>query len=163
MKTLILFRHGKSDWKADYDRDHERPLAKRGRKAAKIMGRYLSAIDAIPDSIISSTAVRTRQTLERAASAGDWQMNIRFTQNLYLASTDAALDEIRAEPDTTDKLLLVGHEPTFSNLTSRLIGGGDIRFPTATMARIDLDIIRWKEVSDSDGQLIWLVPPRLFS
>lgn len=163
MKSILLFRHGKSDWKADYGEDHERPLAKRGRKAAKAMGRFLSAIDFVPDSIVSSTAVRTRQTLERATGSGNWKATIRFTENLYLASPSAVLSEIHAEPDATERLMLVGHEPTCSNLTSLLIGGGDVRFPTAAMVRIDLDVHHWKDVRPNDGLLIWLVPPRLFS
>ena len=49
MKTLLLLRHGKSNWDAQYQLDHDRPLAKRGRKAAALMGRYLSALDEAPD------------------------------------------------------------------------------------------------------------------
>lgn len=163
MKTLLLFRHGKSDWKADFDTDHERPLAKRGRKAAKVMGRLLTAFGQEPDSIISSTALRTRQTLEIAAGAGNWQAPIRFSEALYLASVGAVLDKIRTEPDTTDCLLFVGHEPTCSEMISELIGHADVRFPTAAMARIDLDVKRWADVTTGDGLLMWLIPPRLFS
>ena len=64
MKSIIIFRHGKSDWDATYDRDHDRPLSKRGSKAAIKMGKYLDKINQIPDQVISSSATRTKNTAE---------------------------------------------------------------------------------------------------
>ena len=68
MRRLILFRHGKSDWDAPFGSDHERPLSKRGVKAAKTMGLVLARSDLVPDHAITSSAVRARTTLE---SPGD--------------------------------------------------------------------------------------------
>ncbi|SVD23980.1 uncharacterized protein METZ01_LOCUS376834, partial [marine metagenome] len=56
MRSVIMFRHGKSDWDADYGPDHDRPLAKRGIKAAKKMGKYLAGLDQVPHIVVSSTA-----------------------------------------------------------------------------------------------------------
>ena len=70
MKTLILFRHGKSDWDSEEPSDHDRPLAKRGRKAAKAMGKFLALAGQVPDSAVTSSAVRARSTLEIAMEAG---------------------------------------------------------------------------------------------
>ncbi len=67
MKTLIFFRHGKSDWDAEYHGDHNRPVAKRGRKAAKLMGRFLASTGQVPDSVVTSSALRARSTFELAA------------------------------------------------------------------------------------------------
>ena len=69
-KSVILFRHGKSDWNATFESDHDRPVSKRGSKAAKKMGKYLSNIDQVPSLIISSTALRARNTAEIAIKAG---------------------------------------------------------------------------------------------
>ena len=52
MLSIIIFRHGKSDWDAIYDKDHNRPLSKRGIKEAKKMGNYLKQINQIPDVVI---------------------------------------------------------------------------------------------------------------
>ncbi len=161
MKTLLFLRHGKSDWDADYERDHERPLAQRGRKAARQMGELLAQIGPLPDRIISSTAVRARDTAERAHQAGSWTASIETTERLYHASSSDLLDVIHAEADATTVLLLVGHEPTWSATVSRFIGGGDIRYPTAALARVDLDIGTWREAAFGKGQLVWLIPPRL--
>lgn len=163
MKTLLFLRHGKSDWDADFDHDHDRPIAKRGRKAADQMGRLLADVRQRPDSIITSSALRARQTLERAIAAGEWTAPVRVTEALYGAYSGDVLREIQAEPDATERLLLVGHEPTWSSSISRFIGGGDIAFPTAAMARIDFNITRWREADFKKGQLIWLIPPKLFT
>ena len=114
MKTVLFFRHGKSDWDADWGTDHERPLARRGRKAAKMMGRLLAETGPVPDSIVSSSATRARRTMKRAQKAGGWNAAVRITDDLYGASPSDLLETIRREPDTTEVLMLVGHEPTWS-------------------------------------------------
>ena len=70
MYSIIIFRHGKSDWDAVYDRDHNRPLSKRGIKAAKRMGEYLSKKNQTPEKVISSSAIRAKKTAELAIKYG---------------------------------------------------------------------------------------------
>ena len=72
MKSIPSFRHGKSDWNAKYEGDHNRPLSKRGIKAAKLMGEYLFNIKQVPEKIISSTAIRAKTTAELALKYGNW-------------------------------------------------------------------------------------------
>ncbi|MFQ5572542.1 MAG: histidine phosphatase family protein [Rhodothermales bacterium] len=163
MKTLLFFRHGKSDWDADFDYDHERPLAKRGRKASGVMGLLLADIGQTPDRILCSSAVRAVQTLERARNAGAWTADVHTTDALYGAAPDDLLQLVRNEPEATNVLMLVGHEPTWSETIGQFMGGGTVRFPTAAMARIDLDITHWHHAAFGCGRLIWLIPPRLFS
>ena len=163
MKTLILLRHGKSDWDAGDFPDHDRPLAKRGLKAARAMGRFLGLAGQAPESAVTSSAVRARATLEEAAGAGGWKCRVRVTRALYEATPMEALQEVRAEPDATDRLILVGHEPTWSELAVLLMGGGSLRMPTASMLRIDFDVDSWKEVAYGGGRLAWMIPPRLFT
>lgn len=161
MKTVLFLRHGKSDWDAPFDHDHERPLAKRGRKAAKAVGRYLSYIEVIPDGIVSSTALRARDTVSIASEAGSWDAPIRESQTLYGASPEQLIKVIQSEPDDTERLLLVGHEPTWSETVGMLIGQGNIRFPTASVACIDFHVDSWASVRFGHGELIFFVPPKL--
>ena len=65
MKTIYLLRHAKSSWKDDSLDDFDRPLAARGRKAAKMVAEYLIRHRIEPAQILCSSAVRTRETLER--------------------------------------------------------------------------------------------------
>ena len=71
------------------------------------------------------------------------------------------LGEIHTEPSTTGVLLVVGHEPTWSDAITAFIGGGTVRFPTAAVARVDFDVERWADVRAGTGELAWIVPPRL--
>ena len=162
-KQLILFRHGKSDWDGDFEGDHERPLAKRGVKAAKMMGRLLTASGQIPEAIITSSAVRAYSTVDLALKEGKWNCSVKVTDALYAADAAQVLAEIRQVSDTISTLLLAGHEPTWSQLTSLLIGGGGISFPTAAMARIDFEIDAWEQVEYAKGTLVWLLQPRFFT
>jgi phosphohistidine phosphatase len=159
-KTLILFRHAKSDWDAAAANDHQRPLAQRGIKAAKAMGRMLAEVDQLPDLAVASTALRATATLELAAAAGDWPTRIKTDAALYETTPEAALDFIQNLPTTADSVMLVGHEPTWSALTSALTAGGNLRFPTAAMVRIDFELQRWAEIRFGLGSLVWFIPPR---
>jgi phosphohistidine phosphatase len=160
MKTLLFFRHGKSDWDAPFSHDHERPLAKRGRKAAQVMGRFITSSGQEPESIITSTAVRALDTVKLASKAGSWSAPIRETRELYGASPQTVLSVVHEESNSFDRLLLAGHEPTWSHTISVLIGGGNIRVPTAAMARIDFDVSSWRQVDFGSGELKWLIPPK---
>lgn len=161
MKTLLFFRHGKSDWNAEYQGDHERPVSKRGQKAARRMGNFLKEAGQVPQSIITSSALRARSTVEMAAESGGWNCPVRVTDALYESSPEILLSEIRDEPDEVDLLMVAGHEPVWSETISRLAGGCRLRFPTAAVARIDLDADSWKDVRFGEGTLIWLVTPKL--
>ncbi|MBN1444394.1 MAG: histidine phosphatase family protein [Planctomycetes bacterium] len=163
LKRLLFFRHGKSDWSAPAQGDHERPLNARGSKAARIMGRFLSRAGQVPPRVISSSAVRALSTLELAREAGGWECDVRVTPALYEATPADVIEEIRSEPDASESLLLVGHEPTWSAMIGLLCQGITARFPTAAMARVDLSISSWREARLGGGQLVWLVPPKLFS
>lgn len=160
-KQLILFRHAKSDWDAGWASDHERPLAKRGIQAAKKMGHFLSIAAQIPDHILCSTARRALNTAELAAEAGHWDIPIITTDRLYGISPGSAIELLREQDEVTDSLMLVGHEPVWSELVSLLIGGGEIRFPTATMCAMRLHCFDWKSVKPGVAELSWMVKPKL--
>lgn len=160
MKTLLFLRHGKSDWDADFGDDHERPLNKRGRKAAKRMGRFLAESGTLPDRVVTSTAVRTQSTLDLFLEAGGIEAPVRATRALYLAGPNDLLREIRAEEDAADVLLLVGHQPGCGETVGRMIGEAAVHFPTAALARVDVDVESWTEVAFGRGELVWLVPPK---
>jgi phosphohistidine phosphatase len=164
MPVLIFFRHGKSDWDADVPGgDAARPLARRGRKAAKAMGRFLARTGQAPDAAITSPAVRAADTLRLAMDAGGWSCPTRTAAALYGGGVPGLLSEVRQEPDTTALLLVAGHEPTWSEAVSALIGGGRVSVPTAALVRVNLDVDRWAEVGPGTGELVWSLVPRLLT
>lgn len=161
MKTLILFRHGKSDWSADFGSDHERPINQRGVRSARRMGRFLASAEQVPELAVTSSAVRARATLELAAEAGEWECPIEVSDDLYNTYTDAVIARIRMGDDEVDSVLLTGHEPVWSELAGELIGRAHVRFPTAAMIRIDFASANWRDVKPGSGTLMWMVTPRL--
>ena len=160
-KRLLLFRHGKSDWDAPVGGDHERPLNKRGVRAAKTMGRVLADTERVPHHAITSSAVRARTTLELAHDAGSWPTTIEVEPALYHSSPSAVLEVVaRTSPDV-DSLMLVGHEPTWSTLAS-LLTGEEIPVKTATVVGIDLDVDRWNRAPMARGRTAFVLYPRDF-
>ncbi len=159
MKTILILRHGKSDWDADTGDDHARPLASRGQKGARKMGRFLTTARVPPDRALTSSAVRARETLATAAEAGGWTGPARVTDALYEATPQAVLGEIQAETDDADTLVVVGHEPTSSGLVSLLVGGGRVEMKTAAVARVDVPVETWADVAPGRGALAFLLPP----
>lgn len=160
-KQLLLFRHAKSDWDTSWSSDHERPLAKRGIQAAKKMGRFLASTGQMPEQIISSTARRAVNTVELAASAGNWNTSITQSDELYGISPMAAIEFLRKLDEGVNSVMLVGHEPVWSDLASLLIGGGQIRFPTATLCAVNLHCQNWSAVKPGIAELSWLMKPKL--
>jgi phosphohistidine phosphatase len=153
-------RHAKSDWCADFENDHERPLAPRGIEAAKLMGRFVADSGSEPALVLTSTALRARQTVELAAEAGGWASSIRTTAVFYGGDPEEVVRAI-IDADPPDRLLVAGHEPTWSSLVSLLIGGGAIRMPTAAVACLRFPEARWQDLLSIRGQLHWLVTPSL--
>lgn len=160
MSRIIFFRHGKSDWDADYTSDHERPLKGRGRKAARRMGEFVRSADSIPDLVISSTAVRAQSTAVLAMESGEWDCDLVLNGALYGASVATIMGVIRRLSSDVSTVVLVGHEPTWSSCVLHLTGA-DARVPTAAMACIDLYTAEWSAVGEGTGELQWLVTPRI--
>jgi phosphohistidine phosphatase len=153
-------RHAKSDWDADYGRDHDRPLNPRGERSARVMGRLLSAIELIPDLAITSSALRASTTVRLAADAGSWETEIEVEPGLYGTGPGAVL-EVATRAPNVDRLMLVGHQPTWSMVVHHLTGAAaDMK--TASVAVVDLMIDDWSEILDVTGVLNSLYHPRHF-
>src|ERR1700730_12730969 len=144
MKTLLLLRHAKSSWKDSTLADHERPLNGRGRGAAELVRSFLERKKLRTELVLSTSAVRTRQTVEKIFAGAAPAPDICYDDALYLASAEKLLEVISALEDARDRVLLVGHNPGLEELFFRLTGL-DERFPTATLANIVLNIEKWSE------------------
>ena len=160
MKRVTLFRHGKSDWYADFSTDFDRPLAQRGIKAARRMGRWLAVTEGSPNFCTVSAAVRTRQTYELASKSGDWNAPVKLTRDLYEATEEDYLEALRMTPEDVDHVVLIGHEPTCSGTVAMLVGGTSVRFPTGAMAHLELHVNVWDEVARRTASMLWFMPPR---
>ena len=124
------------------------------------MGRFLSDADTTPEQVLSSTAVRALTTAELASDAGNWACEIVTSGNLYASDAETVLGEIHGADDRVERLLIAGHEPTWSTLVSWLIGGGRVRMPTAAVACLDLPHGDWVDLAPSTCVLRWFVIPK---
>jgi phosphohistidine phosphatase len=159
MKTLLLLRHAKSDWEDSSLRDFDRPLAGRGKRDAPRIGKALRKRGSLPDLIISSPAARAKATIEAVAKAAKLNLEIRFDEGVYGASSPELIKLIHGLPDKDSCVLLVGHNPGFEDLCGRL-SGSQQRMPTAALACIEFQIDHWEDVNDGQGKLRWLLTPK---
>jgi phosphohistidine phosphatase len=161
VKTILLMRHAKSDWDASYGSDHDRPLAARGHRSANVMGRVLSAWKEVPDLVITSSALRARSTAEEAARAGGWQCPILVEAALYGSGPEDVLSAAEEKAGDEERIMLVGHEPTWSMLAER-ITGGRLEMRTGAVAAIDLLADHWHGLGQARGWVRFAVNPRMF-
>ncbi len=162
MKRLLLLRHAKSDWESGAASDHDRPLASRGRKAAKAMGRFMAATNLVPDHAVTSTATRARTTLELAMQAGKWTCPVIEARSLYHAGVDDVLAVVAESADADASVLIVGHQPTWGGVVERLTGAST-RMATGTLVGIDLQTDSWNWIRPGLGKLAFVIPPRLLT
>ena len=158
MKSLLLLRHAKSSWKQPELADHDRPLNKRGKRTAPLIGALLQDEDLIPDLILSSSAVRTHNTALLVAKACSYTGEIKQTRELYLADPQDYVDILRHVADKHTRVLVVGHNPGLEMLIEALTGEA-AAMSTAALAHIELSLKRWRDLDlNTESKLVnvWL-------
>ena len=166
MKTLLILRHAKSSWGDSSLPDHDRPLNKRGKRAAMRVGQMLRQKDLVPDLILTSTARRAQKTAESAAEESGYGGVIESCVDFYPGAPEDYIATLRVLPDEQVEqllhcILVVGHTPGLEELLFTL-AGENTALPTATLAQVDLPIAHWNDLSEETaGKLIFLwTPPR---
>jgi phosphohistidine phosphatase len=158
-RRLFLLRHAKSSWDDRSLADHDRPLAPRGRKAAKRIGAYLRREQIDIALVLCSSARRARETLDLVAPPGA----IRIEQEVYHAGADELLERLRRVPDEVDAVMVIGHEPAISELAVGLAGGGSElagrKFPTGALATLTFTG-PWSTLEPEHAELTAFVAPR---
>jgi len=140
-RVLYLLRHAKSSWREGGLDDRDRPLNARGHRAGRLIAAYL-ARRKVPDLVLCSSALRTRETFEHIAGAYEKSPPASFEPALYLATARALLDRIAAVEDDVATLLVIGHNPGLHELATGLARHGRrhdrvrlaSKFPTAALA-----------------------------
>ncbi len=163
MKTISILRHAKSDWSdADLD-DFDRPLNKRGEKDAPRMGKYLKSTGKLPGIIYSSPALRAKTTAEIVKETSGYPGDIEYMPEFYASeSPEVYIDKIKRAPDNHDSIMVVGHNPTLENLLADLLSDHpvNIKFPTAGLACLNVEIESWKELKPGTAILYWMMIPK---
>lgn len=150
MSTLILLRHGKSDWSGG-EPDHLRPLARRGRRQVPEAGRWLADNVGVIDLAVVSPAERTRETWRLAAAELAVAPPIREDDRVYGGSARSLLGVLQELPGEVATLVLVGHNPGVEDLVASLTGR-TVSMPTSALAVIDL-AGPWSAAADTTADL----------
>ncbi len=149
MKTLTLVRHAKSSWKNPGLPDRMRPLNKRGRRAAPMMGRRLAEQGPPVELIVSSPAVRAAETAEAMAEEMEYPWDEIVTDDgLYEADGAEILMVIERQDDWIDHLMLIGHNPGLTELVNTLAHAGVENVPTCGVVRLVYDVEYWAQISE---------------
>jgi phosphohistidine phosphatase len=150
-KTLVLMRHAKSDWNDPSLSDHDRPLNRRGLRDAPVMAEWLAQAGHVPGLVLSSSAVRTRQTA--AALREVWEPDsslgaIEFNtiEDLYLSPPSTIADTVCQLSGDHDVVMVIAHNPGISQLTG-MLSGEEVEMPTAAIAVFRLVLSRWSDLT----------------
>lgn len=168
MKVILLLRHAKSAWGDPGLSDHDRPLNRRGERAARAVAEYLVKHGPLPDQILCSTATRARQTLAPLVELLASVPPISLEKGLYLASEETLLERVRDLPPEIGTVLLVGHNDGMGEFAAGLAGRGKAsalatlreKYPTGALSVLTAPIARWSELTFGAAELLAFVRPR---
>ncbi len=154
---LILTRHAKSAWDDPLIADHDRPLNRRGRLAAMELGQWLASRGYIPDTILCSDALRTRETWEIVSASLPAALAAEMKPSLYHASPDTMLAILQNSKAGT--VMILGHNPGIAALAALLpaIPPADPefeRFPTAATLVAEFAVPVWADISTGSAQVL---------
>lgn len=152
MKTLLLLRHARAAGGKPGTGDFDRPLSEEGMDAAALIGAHLAAEGCAPGAVISSPALRARQTAECVIAALNSSPALAFEESLYEAPVEAVLQAARSVDSEAEVLMLVGHNPSMQMAALKFsgdagaaaLGGG---YPPAGLARFTFDQSCWRDIS----------------
>ncbi len=167
--TLTLLRHAKSGWDDPVARDFDRPLNKRGDKAAAVMGLYMKREGLAFDQVVASPAVRVIDTIDGVVKGYGQRIEANWDRRIYLASSASLMDVLRDIGDGPKSVLMVGHNPGMEDMVFDLVpddGSSPLRdevyekYPTGALAQIEIAIDSWADIDRGKGKITRFVRPR---
>jgi len=169
MKTIYLARHAKSSWNSGAVNDFERPLSNRGEADAARIGEELYRLNWKPEKIIASPAIRAKQTCVSLCDQLDFPIiNVQWNTDIYAAYMVTLLHILTSLPETTNSIMLIGHNPAIEELLIHLCGDETLQnqtqnngklFTTGNVAKISVTV-PWQQVVMSEAKLERLLRPK---
>ncbi|HEV2189351.1 MAG TPA: histidine phosphatase family protein [Stellaceae bacterium] len=160
MHQLHLLRHTKSSWDDDVD-DHARPLNKRGREAARLIGETLPQAIGALDLVLCSSALRARETAQLALAGYKPQPKILYEDGLYLATPETLIRRLQLLDEACGAVMVVGHNPGLHELATVLAAPASAgfstlangKFPTGVRARFVIGT-SWGDIDKERHRLV---------
>lgn len=168
MKTLFLLRHAKSSWDDLSLSDIDRPLNRRGERAAGLMGRWLRQQSVQPDLVLCSPARRAIETWQAIAAAFEQPPKDVVRSEIYGADVNALHSIVQELPPTIGTVLAIGHNPTFEQYATWLAAEAQteifrrmaLKFPTCAIARFTSSVQNWRDFGSDTADLEMFVTPK---
>ena len=167
MRQLFMLRHAKSCWDDPSVDDFDRPLNKRGKKAAKLMAAHLRREQVRPAMVLCSAARRTTETLDLLGDALEG-VPVSIERDIYEAAKGKLLARLRQLDDHLGSAMLIGHNPGLARLAEALCGGhGAARLlarlatkvPTGALLVLETSVGHWAELEEGSCRLVAFVAP----
>lgn len=158
MKKLLLIRHAKSSWADDELDDHERPLNARGERDSFTIARYLADADEGLEVIFTSTATRALELAHVISEFTD--VTVVPDLSFYTFDEDSLMEIIRSLPDDATRVAVVAHNPAIHRVVERLSEAELDKFPTAAIASFECHVEEWRDINESNCQLVYLETPK---
>ena len=160
---LYIMRHAKSDWSSPQKSDFDRPINKRGTRNAIRIGGWMNENNHTPQKIISSPALRAKETIELVVEQiSKFNLeDLTYEDELYLADFTQLIEFINTYKDKVQSLMLVGHNPALHYLSQMLSGENISSFPTCSMCCISFDIDNWNYAIN--GKKMFFMYPSMFN
>lgn len=158
MKQITLLRHAKSSWADPDTQDHDRTLNQRGQRDASDMGERLRVLNCIPDHVVCSTAVRTRQTAALLLPVLGISIDdsaLTLDARIYDATLSMLFAAIADLPSTARHVFLIGHNPGLEQLCHALVPRVVERMPTMSVSSLEVACKDWSELADSQATLLF--------
>jgi phosphohistidine phosphatase len=161
MKTLYIMRHAKSSWEFEELSDHDRPLNKRGRTDAPLMGQELAANNVKLQLILSSPAVRAITTASLVGhELGFDAEDIVVDDRMYRARAEELLEIARQAPAEVDSMMMVGHNEPISEFANMLSPKHISSMPTAAVVALRFDCGSWHDIKRENAELLFFETPK---
>ena len=167
MKTIFLLRHAKSSWDNTKLEDFDRPLATRGIKSCKKIGKFFKKKKLVPDIVYCSTAVRAKQTWDLINRIVEKKKNIIYEDQLYMANSSIFMNFVKKTNDNFKTLMIVSHNPGIESFCLELskenneyINDIKTKYPTGSLAILKVNLKKWSEIRYESGIIYEFIKPR---
>ncbi|MCP4439983.1 MAG: histidine phosphatase family protein [Aureispira sp.] len=161
-KTLYLLRHAKSSHKEPSLVDFERPLKKKGMRDAAMMGEVLRKRGVEVDLILTSSAKRTKETVQFMTKEMAYSDKIDEEKEIYRCSPSTLLKIIGQLDDKYQSVMIVGHNPAMMEVTNQLGDTTLQKMPTCGLSAIKFETDSWAKAAKQKGDLVFYIYPKMF-
>ncbi|MCW8936185.1 MAG: histidine phosphatase family protein [Gammaproteobacteria bacterium] len=160
MKTVLFARHAKSNWNEPGVSDFNRPLNEKGKNDAPLMATYLQQCGYIIHQIISSDAARALATAEEYKKYLTPDKPVIQNHIIYMASHLDIVDIIKQLPDKQSTVMIVGHNPTMTEVVNYYTRDGVSDMPSCSVAIVQFEANNWSDIKREHGDLLAFEYPK---